>query len=213
MALHARGISSLVIFVGIASCISVAISIGVFVVSNKKNEETSPTATLQSPKPLGDASSYIQSGNVLGDTTAGTCNHTIQEKSVDVTPTPTPLSCVESEQTNPSFIIQCGTGNGQNCSTPHSFTVNTTGTSWIKINYTTHASHCSNVAVKIYVDDVYKTQSNFIAALQSTGSIDLETVAAGTHTIKLYGVGQAGGCNDGNLVAWGGSLTTTITCP
>lgn len=65
---------------------------------------------------------------------------------------------------------------------------------------------CSSIRLNIFVDGNLKETTGFLGPGAGTGLLDLGPVTAGTHAISLQAEGQLGGCNFGDLVAWGGSL-------
>ncbi len=73
------------------------------------------------------------------------------------------------------------------------------------VNYDTNGvGHCSNVAVRIWLDDVLMASTGFVPPDASSGYINLGPAAAGHHIINFQGIGQTGGCNVGTLKTWGG---------
>jgi hypothetical protein len=117
-------------------------------------------------------------------------------------------TCNGTSQKIGDFVI----GNcpvSQDCTgSPYVYTVTADKASNLKLTYVTRSTHCSNVSIQIKVDGVVKKTTGFLGTSQSTGAIDLGTIAIGSHTIALGAIGQTGGCNAGRLASWGGSITT-----
>ena len=117
-------------------------------------------------------------------------------------------TCNGTSQTIGDFVISnCPVS--QDCTgSPYVYTVTAAKASNLKLTYVTRSTHCSNVSIQIKVDGVVKKTTGFLGTSQSTGAMDLGTIAVGSHTVALGAVGQTGGCNAGRLASWGGSITT-----
>ena len=103
----------------------------------------------------------------------------------------------------PNFLIVC-TGTGQLCRPSFSISIQTG--SLLQVEYVAPSTHCSSIRLHIFVDGNLKETTGFLGPGAGTGLLDLGPVTAGTHAISLQAEGQLGGCNFGDLVAWGGSL-------
>ena len=106
--------------------------------------------------------------------------------------------------------IECGafcSGEGQECGLVFEVVRDTCGD--FRVEYTTALSHCSNVGMKFFVDGVLITQTPPVGPVVSTGEIDLGPLTSGPHTLGMEGVGEEGGCNNGFLEAWAGTLRLT----
>jgi hypothetical protein len=109
----------------------------------------------------------------------------------------------------PLPAVICTSG-GQLCSPSFTTAVNLSQTGPITINYTASPEHCSNIQVLVSLDGTLVTTSAFLMPGQSTGPILLtSTASAGSHTIGLQAQGEVGGCNEGVLSSWTGTLTIT----
>jgi hypothetical protein len=111
------------------------------------------------------------------------------------------------------FIVECTSG-GQVCSPPFSTNV-TVMPGPITVTYTASPNHCSAVEVQVSVDGTVVSTSAFLNAGQSTGPIVTSPLSAGPHTVALQATGEVGGCNDGTLFSWGGTLALSgnVTAP
>jgi hypothetical protein len=106
--------------------------------------------------------------------------------------------------------MDCGatcTGEGQECGVLFEVTRDTCGD--FRAEYTTAASHCSNVGMRFYVDGVLRAETPPVGPGVSTGVIDFGPLPSGPHTLGMEGVGEQGGCNTGFLGTWAGTLALT----
>ena len=120
-----------------------------------------------------------------------------------------------SVQTDVPVLVSC-TSSGQLCSPLFFSTVETQ--SELKVKFTAHPGHCSSIGVHIFLDGNPVGDTGFLGWSGApspfdllplmSGIIDLGPVSPGTHQISLQGEGQIGGCNNGALTGWGGTLTT-----
>jgi len=108
------------------------------------------------------------------------------------------------------FVINCTSG-GQTCSPQYSTTVNLGVAGPITINYTTPSTFCSNITVIVSVDGTPVFTSGPLGPLvggsPSFGPIVTSSLSSGSHTVALQATGILGGCNEGTLASWGGTLT------
>ncbi len=111
--------------------------------------------------------------------------------------------CIIIQQVAENFIISCSS-TGQICSPSFSMLI-VTG-SLLQLQFTTLSGHCLDIRVRIFVDGVLKSTSGFLGAGASTGLLELGLVASGSHTISVQAEGRVGGCNFGDLNAWGGTV-------
>ncbi len=82
----------------------------------------------------------------------------------------------------------------------------------LSIVYTAAATHCSNVAVRYFVDGKEKAGTEFVGAAQSTSATTVPWPNDGqAHELSVQGEGETGGCNFGGLGNWAGELTITYT--
>ena len=111
------------------------------------------------------------------------------------------------------FFVDC-TSVGQVCSPLFSASVNVLSGP-ITIMYTASPEHCSDVQAQVFVDGTPIYTSAFLGPGQSTGPIGTSPLAAGLHTVAIQATGEVGGCNEGQLSSWGGTLTLSgnITAP
>jgi len=79
------------------------------------------------------------------------------------------------------------------------------------VTYTAAATHCSNVAVRLFVDGHEVASTAFVPALGSASTTVPWPNDGRRHALSVQGVGQTGGCNFGGLGNWAGTLTITYT--
>ncbi|HWY07446.1 MAG TPA: hypothetical protein VNY24_11345 [Candidatus Acidoferrales bacterium] len=106
--------------------------------------------------------------------------------------------------------ISCTQGPGQLCTPPYTTAVNLTQMGPITINFTASSGHCSSIEVHVSLDGTPVTTSAILGPGQSTGPIILASSAStGSHTIGVQAEGVLGGCNNGTLASWTGTLAIT----
>jgi len=124
------------------------------------------------------------------------------------------ISMLTPSTTELSIDVHC-TSTGQLCNPPFETPVKTG--SVLKIEYVV-PGHCSSIRLHIFVDGKEVTTTGFLgwpgasgqfASLPiDTGILDLSPVTPGQHVLALQAEGQVGGCNSGQLIAWGGTVRT-----
>ena len=125
----------------------------------------------------------------------------VQAPAVDPAPAGPPTTSVRVESL-PVPVISCSS-TGQVCVPPHSSTFEGAGELWI--SYTAGPLHCSDVAVRIRIDELPEQQTGLVSAGQTTEPLRF-MLPGGTHRLAVTGVGRAGGCNTGAMLGWTGSL-------
>jgi hypothetical protein len=105
---------------------------------------------------------------------------------------------------NIPVFVECARTADQVCEPAYTVAIKT-GTR-LQIGFTMAATHCSDVSVTFVLDGIAKHTSPFLAASESTGTIDFGTVFDGTHELQVQATGRAGGCNSGRLGSWAGTL-------
>lgn len=128
---------------------------------------------------------------------------------------PTPQCEEENETITDTFMFDCNLADaGQTCAINHEKQVTLSKQGTINASYTINPNHCSAIKIETYVDGVLKGATDFIgwngdplARSTSAALLNNLSVGAGTHTIALKAIGEVGGCNQGNLVSWGGTMT------
>jgi hypothetical protein len=108
-------------------------------------------------------------------------------------------------------VVVCGpSADPQVCEPPFTASVTTAGT--LVAEFTTSPTHCSDIAVRFFVDGAPVTElSERLGPGDSTGEVDLGPVSPGTHTVGVQAVGFEGGCNRGRLATWAGTLEVTTS--
>jgi hypothetical protein len=82
----------------------------------------------------------------------------------------------------------------------------------LKVVFTLAAVHCSNVAVRLFVDGTLAATTGFAPPGVSTENATVPWPNDGrAHTLGYEGEGEVGGCNAGILVVWNGTLAVTYT--
>lgn len=82
----------------------------------------------------------------------------------------------------------------------------------VNVVYTAAGSHCSDVAVRLFVDGSLAATTPFVTPSQSSAATAVPWPADGApHTLGYEGEGKSGGCNMGHLESWAGTLTVTYT--
>lgn len=81
--------------------------------------------------------------------------------------------------------------------------------SQLLVEFVASPGHCSPVIAHIQVDGVEQFVSGALDPGETTGVQDLGPVSPGLHTIGVLIEGVVGGCNQGLLLSWSGTLTVT----
>ena len=80
----------------------------------------------------------------------------------------------------------------------------------LTVVFTLNAVHCSNVAVKLFVDGAASVTTPFSDPGKNTEKAVVPWPNDGkAHVLGYEGFGEVGGCNQGNLITWSGSLSVT----
>jgi hypothetical protein len=80
----------------------------------------------------------------------------------------------------------------------------------LTVVFTLDAVHCSNVAVKLFVDGAASVTTPFSDPGKNTEKAVVPWPNDGkAHVLGYEGFGEVGGCNEGNLITWSGSLSVT----
>ena len=127
-----------------------------------------------------------------------------------VTLTTTPSASAQQQVTTTygPFVLTSTSGT-QLSNVVYTVNVNTLGV--LQVEYTTLATHCSDVQMHFLVDGVERALSAFIPASTSTGFFNVGPVTPGAHTVTLQAEGRVGGCNTGQLTGWGGTTSITVS--
>lgn len=81
----------------------------------------------------------------------------------------------------------------------------------LQVKYVAPAEHCSSVRMHFLLDGMERGESVPISPGKSSGYFDFGVVAAGEHVVGLRAEGIPGGCNSGQLTAWGGFAVIRTT--
>jgi hypothetical protein len=103
-------------------------------------------------------------------------------------------------------VADACTSTGQLCSPSFSTTVNLASAGSITLMFTPNAAGCSKAEFYISVDGVQLAQTPFLAPGQASSAYPTATLSVGPHAISIQAQGEVGGCNEGALGSWGGSL-------
>lgn len=106
-------------------------------------------------------------------------------------------------------VQQCTDATKQLCEPSAFVTVWTEGA--LTVDFTASPGHCSPMIAHVFLDGVAKHVSDELAAGASTGRLDLGPVAPGAHVVAVQAEGVLGGCNDGGVSSWSGSIVLGIT--
>jgi hypothetical protein len=104
------------------------------------------------------------------------------------------------------------TSSGQTC-TPVFTTSVTVLAGSFEVQFTPSSLHCSTLAASISVNGGAAQQTAFLAPGASSPFLSFGTVAAGTYTISVQGLGQVNGCNTGTLFNWMGAINVRANFP
>jgi hypothetical protein len=77
----------------------------------------------------------------------------------------------------------------------------------LTLEYTTAATHCSDIGMMVYLDGVLVAITDPLPPGTASPVFDLGPVAPGSHVLSLEAYGVEGGCNVGFLESWGGFIT------
>jgi hypothetical protein len=108
--------------------------------------------------------------------------------------------------------LQTCTSTGQTCTPIFSTSVTVLAGSF-EVQFTPSSQHCSTLAVSISVNGGTAQQTAFLAPGVSSPFLNFGTVAAGTYTITVQGLGQVNGCNTGTLFNWMGAINVRANFP
>ncbi len=112
-----------------------------------------------------------------------------------------------------AFTVGCDNNSTQVCTVNHdkTFTMSTSGTASASIQV--GPNHCSAIKVTTYVDNVLIGTTPFLGWVGDPQSRPLTSslfnnlnLSTGSHKISLKAEGTPGGCNNGFLSSWGGTL-------
>ncbi len=124
----------------------------------------------------------------------------------------TPGACpaAATSQTFP-ITISCTSSIDEICSPSYTTPVTSTIPALLTVDFTSSPTNCSNFQIFISLDGgAIKTGgSSFLAPGGTTGQVPFGTIS-GTHTVAVTAVGQEGGCNDGSITSWGGTLALEL---
>lgn len=77
--------------------------------------------------------------------------------------------------------------------------------------------HCSDVKLHIFLDDIKLGETDWLGYKDrqdglplKTGVIAIENISPGKRMLKLIPEGRKGGCNEGYIAAWGGTIITYL---
>jgi hypothetical protein len=96
-------------------------------------------------------------------------------------------------------------GTGQMSS--DAYRVNVVTTRVLQATYLAPRQHCSSVKIHFLVDGRERAVSEAVAPGARSGYFDLGPVSAGAHELAAQAEGVPGGCNQGRLSAWQGSIS------
>jgi len=116
--------------------------------------------------------------------------------------------------TTGQFVVNC-TSNGQRCSPPKklTFRLGRHGT-LTSIKYTTAATHCSAVVLRVLRNGRQIAKTGRLEAGQSTERLVTSIgLTRGVTTLSFQAQGFVGGCNTGYVGSWGGKITITVKVP
>jgi hypothetical protein len=78
------------------------------------------------------------------------------------------------------------------------------------VSFTTNSNHCSDIIAHIVIDGV-EVGSDLLEPGETTPDFPLEGLRS--HSVGVQAEGVEGGCNNGTLSAWGGTLHFKGTLP
>lgn len=78
----------------------------------------------------------------------------------------------------------------------------------VKMEFRLDNKACSKIRLNLSLDGRPLKQTDFFD--ERSGTLDLGQVSFGRHSLKLSPEGTKGGCNNGYLQSWGGTLTLYI---
>lgn len=108
------------------------------------------------------------------------------------------------------------TTQGQLCSPEISIPVEVPRRARLYAEHFVPSQQCSSLRLHVFVDGQLVATTQFLgynadpSLPKVTGPIDLGILEPGNHTISFQGEGIVGGCNTGNLIAWGGDFLLTL---
>lgn len=125
------------------------------------------------------------------------------------------LSPEKISSTEYAVSVSCARG-GQQCDREFHTEISTRDI--LRVKFDVAEGHCSPIKVSILVDGKQRSSSMWLAwpeyavsiqepRVLSTDYINLQPVSWGRHIISIRAEGYPIGCNTGDLVSWGGTLT------
>lgn len=114
--------------------------------------------------------------------------------------------------TNNYSVGEDCSGGGQLCDAIDYIDATTQST--LAVQYTASSGHCSDVRMHFLLAGVEVAESSFLAPGESSDWLDLGSVTPGSYTLGFQAEGQTGGCNDGAILSWAGTIdvvTTAVT--
>src|SRR5262249_48872384 len=109
------------------------------------------------------------------------------------------------------IAINC-TSTGQLCAPTYTTTVTAASQSQLTVDFASSSpTACSDIRVYISLDGMLQFTSAFLPPGGDTGLINFGIINLGTHTLAVQAEGEAGGCNQGSLASWSGTLTVSET--
>jgi hypothetical protein len=126
---------------------------------------------------------------------------------------PQELSAHASTTGSKTVVVNVGqgcTGTSQLCGSV-SLVGEYNSLSALTVVYTAAPTHCSNVAVLLFVDGKKVAMTGFVPANGSTSATVAWPTNGEPHSLGIEGEGEKGGCNGGALGDWAGTLSITYT--
>jgi hypothetical protein len=107
-------------------------------------------------------------------------------------------------------IVDCPAP-GQVCNKIYSVEVVTTGA--LSVQFTASPTHCSEIYMHVLLDGREVTRLGPLAAGEAAAPLELGPVGAGAHLLQLLAEGYKNGCNEGDIIGWGGTLEVVTSTP
>lgn len=108
-------------------------------------------------------------------------------------------------------FVRASDGAGEISSVPYSVDVRTDRE--LRVMYRAPHAHCSALRVRLTVDAGAAVASDPVTPGSQSGVIDLGPLDPGVHTLIVTAEGIRGGCNQGVLRSWGGTLVAWTSGP
>jgi hypothetical protein len=109
--------------------------------------------------------------------------------------------------TIPPFVGNC-TATGQTCGVPIDLPLDLFSGARLEVTYTAPAAHCSDVRLHFLLDGTEVGKTPFTSPL---GSVHTRIrLHRGAGKLGFDAEGRLGGCNQGTLVSWGGTLEIVV---